>query len=74
MNFNTIQEIQAHRFIGNHASDSQAFQAINQFVNHSDSIADQAEALRVMGDQGMGLGREEHLSDQVLVDMYLDSL
>lgn len=75
MKFNTIQEIQAHVFYGNHHHDSEAFNAIEAFVqDESTSLADQAEALRVMGDKGMGLGREEHISDQVMVDSYLDNL
>jgi hypothetical protein len=75
MKFNTIQQIQAHQFIGNHHSDHLAFTAIESFVQRSTtSLKDQAEALRVMGDEGMGLGREEHITDQELVDSYLDNM
>ena len=74
MNFKTIADIQAHTFLGNHHSDSTAFTAIETFIHRSTtSLEDQAEALRVMGDKGMGLGRDEHMSDQVLVDQYLDN-
>jgi hypothetical protein len=75
MKFNTISNIQAHTFIGNHHSDSQAFSAIESFIQRSTtSLEDQAEALRVMGDKGMGLGRCDDMSDLQIVDEYLDNL
>lgn len=75
MQFTTIQQIHAHKFIGNHASDSEAFKAIEAFcILPSTSIKDAAEALRYMGDEGMGLGRDENLTDEELVNLFKDSL
>lgn len=72
--FTDIQQIKDHQFIGNHASDYQAFNGIDAFVqDESTSIADKAEALRQMQDCGMGCGRGEE-TDEELVEMYLDSL
>lgn len=73
--FTTIEQITSHQFVGNHYSDSLAFNAIDQFVqNENTSIADKAEALRQMQDRGMGCGRDEDTSDEDFVEMYLDSL
>lgn len=75
MVFDSIEQIKAHQFVGNYHSDSEAFNAIETFVlKKGTSLADQAEALRVMGDKGMGIGRDEHMSDQELVDAYLDDM
>lgn len=76
MKFITIQQIQAHIFCGHYCSgDFEAITAVEAFVqDESTSLEDQAEALRVMGDRSMGLGREEEISDQELVDSYLDNL
>lgn len=75
MTFDSIEQIKAHQFAGNHYMDSDAFNAIDAFVqDEKTSLADKAEALRVMGDKGMGIGRDEHISDQDLVTEYLDLL
>ncbi|MNC78185.1 hypothetical protein D3C75_1303420 [compost metagenome] len=73
--FTNIQEITSHQFVGNHYSDSLAFNAIDAFVqDENTSIADKAEALRQMQDRGMGCGRDEETSDEDFVEMYLASL
>lgn len=75
MKFNTITQIAAHQFIGNHASDHLAFMAIDEFVqNEQNSLADRAEAIRIMSDKGMGCGRDEWLSDAAIVADYIDNL
>lgn len=72
MKFDNITEIQNHEFVGNHASDCEAFNAINAFAEDtSNSVSDRAEALRTMTDKGMGLGREEHMNDEELVDFFM---
>lgn len=53
--FTSIQQIREHRFIGNHAQDSKAFNAIEQFVRNSENVDEQYEALDLMGINGMGL-------------------
>lgn len=74
MKFTAIEQITAHRFIGNHYSDSDAFKAIETFaLDMNNSVADRAESLRVMGDVGMDIGREEHLSDEELLQAYEES-
>jgi hypothetical protein len=56
----SIQSIRAHVFIGNHASDSAAFRNITDFVqNSTNSISHRAEAIRIMGRNGMGLSDAE---------------
>lgn len=73
MKFNSIKEIQEHKFIGNHYHDMSTFDAIEEFVLRDDvSIQDKAEALRVMTDHGMGCGRDEETDDHVLVEEYLN--
>jgi CO dehydrogenase/acetyl-CoA synthase epsilon subunit len=73
--FTDIQQIKDHQFVGNHYHDSQAFDAIDRFVQDDNtSIADKAEALRQMQDRGMGCGRDEETTDEVFVETYLDSL
>lgn len=70
--FTSIEQIQAHEFCGNHFSDSAAFDAIFEFVlNTSVSVADRAEAIRVMQGKGMGCGRSENVTDDDLVNEFL---
>lgn len=70
--FTTIQQITSHQFIGNHHSDSHAFNAIDSFVKSPQiSVADKAEALRQMQDRGMGCGRQEDMDDETFVAAYL---
>lgn len=70
--FSNIEEIKNHKFAGNHFFDCGSFTGIENFVlDGSNSIADRAEALRIMSDKGMGCGREEHLTDAALVNMCL---
>lgn len=56
MQFNKIQEIREHKFIGNAHRDNDAFTAICDFADDDClPIADRAEALRIMARKGMGL-------------------
>jgi len=71
MKFETIDQIKAHQFVGNHAGDSEAFRAIEMFILSPGSIEDRAEAIRQMSDRGMGLGRIETHSDEEIVNDYL---
>lgn len=73
--FSNIEEIQKWWFQGNHFSDHQAFNGIQVFVeNENNSLADRAEALRVMSDKGMGCGRDEDITDEEYVAGYLQEL
>ena len=73
----TIEAIMAHQFVGNHASDSDAFQEIHRFVdNEANPINQRAKALRHICHAGMGLQGEEaynHLSDAEIVLEYLQN-
>lgn len=72
MQFNNINQIKAHRFVGNAFSDQQAFNGIHDFVmDVNNSVADRAEALRVCSDEGMGCGRDEHLTDEQVIQSYM---
>ena len=75
--FDTLAQIQAHEFVGCHAFDHEAFTAIEQFaLNEAHPIADRAEALRVMGREGMGLTPEEnleHMPDDEFIQDFLDT-
>jgi hypothetical protein len=63
--FKTLAEIEAHQFYGNAAFDNQAFQAIKRFSrDEKNTVKDQAEALRIRCDQGMGMGRMEEETDE----------
>lgn len=54
--FTTIEQVLAHRFVGNHASDNEAFAAIDQFAaNPATSIPDAMLALDHIANAGMGL-------------------
>lgn len=56
MIFATINEVQAHRFDGWHAEDSQAFNAINGFIlRASTSRPDKLAALSHIAVKGMGM-------------------
>lgn len=55
MQFKSLAEIQAHSFAGNHYGDHAAFIAIEAFArDESNLLYDRAEALRIMGREGMG--------------------
>lgn len=75
MKFTSLAQIQAHVFIGNHASDHAAFNAIDAFAaDPTNSIEDRAEALWIMGREGMGLDADtnlEHLSPDAMVDEFM---
>lgn len=72
MKFNNITQIQNHKFKGYHFGDFEAFNAIEKFVkDETNLVADRAEALRVMSDKGMGLGRDEEINDAALLVSYL---
>jgi hypothetical protein len=67
-----IEQIKAHKWVGNAYSDMLAFTAINRFVkNTNNSLKDRAEALRQMSDKGMGCGRDEEIEDEMLVKLYM---
>jgi hypothetical protein len=56
MKFTTVEEILAHKFVGNHFSDNDAFTAIGAFIAQDDTNFDDAEAaLNHMSVNGMGL-------------------
>lgn len=60
MKFNSITEIKAHTFVGNYNSDEAAFTAIEAFAADTNNpLKDRADALRHMGEAGMGLSPEE---------------
>lgn len=53
--FDNIDQILAHRFVGNYHSDAEAFAAIDRFVlNREQTLADRAAAIRHMMNEGMG--------------------
>jgi len=67
----TIEMIRAHRWCGNAWSDGPAFDSIHKFViDESNSVADRAEALRIMGRDAMGL-EDDGVSDAAAVARYL---
>lgn len=69
--FNTIEEIRQHRFIGNFHDDYPAFRGIRQFVEDaSHPLAERAEAIRIEISEGMGM-TPESASDQETVDVYM---
>ena len=74
MKFTTISQITAHQFSGNFLQDSEAFDAISDFVKDTNSIADSSAAIRHMYKEGMGLEGEEacdNLTDEeLLADFY----
>lgn len=75
LNFNNIEQIKQHRFVGNAYSDQAAFNAIHDFVmNDNNSVADRAEALRFMSDEGMGCGRDDEMSDAEVLASYVDHM
>lgn len=56
----TYTQIIEHKFVGNHAADSQAFRDIDTFVRNEDNpLAHRAAALYAMCAEGMGLTHEE---------------
>lgn len=73
----TIEEIRAHQFVGNHHSDSEAFNQIHSFVNNeANPIEQRAQALRHICHAGMGLQGEDacdHLNDAAIVLEYLQN-
>ena len=71
---NTIQQITAHKWVGNAHADMDAFNRIHAFVtDRRHTVAARAEALRIMSDKGMGCGRDEHLSDAVIIAEYVNA-
>ncbi|MCK5016706.1 MAG: hypothetical protein KAS32_06480 [Candidatus Peribacteraceae bacterium] len=71
----TILQIKQHQFIGNYHSDAQAFEDIDKFaLNTNNPLSERAESLRIMTDKGMGCGRDEQMSDQEIVQDYIDNL
>lgn len=73
MTFDSVDSIRLHNFVGNHASDAEAFDAIHQFASDLERpIGERAEALRIMQDVGMGCGRSERVSDADLLIAYFE--
>lgn len=71
MNFDSLDAIRAHSFVGCHAADADAFSAIGDFAGDwTRPVADRAEALRIMQDSGMGCGRSDDISDIDFLDAY----
>jgi len=75
MQFDNIEEVKNHEFKGNGFSDQGVFDAIRAFVSNPQiCLADKAEALRIMSDKGMGLGRECYKADWEVVLEYMRAL
>lgn len=73
MKFNNIEQIKAHQWIGNAYNDQPAMNAIDVFAQDTNNaLADRAEALRQLSDACMGCGRDEHLTDEQVVTLYLE--
>lgn len=76
MKFKTLAQVRAHQFAGNHHSDHPAFAAIETFAQDtSHSMSDRAEALRIMGRDGMGLDPQsngEEISDEQLIAEFFE--
>lgn len=74
MKFSTLEQIQNHAWVGNHASDRAAFDAVHDFVMDTNRpVADRAAALRVKYDKGMGVDPEIQIPDEELVSNYLSA-
>lgn len=73
----TIESIRSWEFVGNAHFDGPAFSDIDKFASSSaNSVKDRAEALRIMGQKGMGLSASEsgaELPDSELVDLFMSS-
>lgn len=71
--FQSIQEIRDHQFIGNYASDSAAFNAIDTYIRDaSNSLPNRAEATMLLALKGMGLAPyPAHYTDRMIVNEYL---
>lgn len=62
MKFDTLAQILAHEFVGNHHSDSEAFNAIEDFAaDANNGEVDRAMALWHMGSKGMGLTPKQNM-------------
>lgn len=71
MTFDSVDAIRSHQFVGNHAADSAAFEAIHEFASDwQHPVGERAEALRIMQDAGMGCGRSDDMSDIDFLDAY----
>ncbi len=70
----TIEGIRAWAWVGNAWSDGEAFNSIHRFVSdESHSVEERAEALWIMGREGMGLDpeqNEEHLPPAEVLRIY----
>lgn len=71
--FNTLEEIRQHRFIGNFHSDYAAFRGIRRFVKDtSRPLSERAEAIRIEISEGMGM-IPGPTPDQELIESYLSN-
>lgn len=67
--FTSIEDIKNHNWWGNAYRDMPAFKEIDRIVQSNEwTVADKAEALRIMFDYAMGCGRMSEYSDKELVD------
>lgn len=71
LQFTTITEVRAHKWVGNHHDDSTAFRAVEAFVRSDAPLAERAEAIRVSSLKGMGI-QEMQTDDAKLVAVWLD--
>lgn len=65
----TIEEIRALQWAGNHASDSDSFNAVDELLSSEAPMGDKREALQIMQRDGMGI--EGEITDQDVLD-YLE--
>lgn len=76
MKFDTLAQILAHEFVGNHHSDSEAFNAIEDFAaDANNGEAERVQALLTMGRKGMGLTPEEnheHLPNKQILKEFME--
>jgi hypothetical protein len=64
--FETIANVVEHKFAGNHAEDSEAFNAIDQFCRREDVRTDKLRALHHWVAVGMGLPYDEEMAREEL--------
>ena len=75
VDFTSIEQIKKHDWWGNAYHDMPAFMAIGRFVkDEANSMEASAEAIRQQTDAGMGMGREDHISDIDLVTEWIENI
>ena len=73
MVFTTLQEIEQHTFWGCHAYDSEAFQAITEFVKRAE-VPEAAKALQVMLVRGMGFPEDPRSDEEIVAEFLAEQL